>query len=216
MKKLFLTLAVAAISMVAFAQESAKELKNAGNAELKAKNLQGALDNFEKAIVAFQAEGEEAIKAEMATVYNAADCARKLGKNERAIELYKMSEAEGYKADMCAYNIAKAMEKMEGKAEERKAFLEAAAEKYTEGKAATFIRKDLGKIVFDEGKTHYDKGAEILKEVATAKPEQYAEIQNRAKEEFKLALPLIEKAGQIDATNKNVEVFVKAIKDQLK
>ncbi|MCQ2215509.1 MAG: hypothetical protein MJZ31_06270 [Bacteroidales bacterium] len=216
MKKLFLTLAVAAASMVAFAQESAIELKNAGNAELKAKNLQGALDNYEKAIVAFQAEGEDALKAEMATVYNAADCARKLGKGERAIELFTMCEAEGYKADMCAYNIAKSMEKMEGKDADRKAYLEAAVEKYTEGKAASFLRKDLAKFSFDEGKAHYEKGAEILKEVASAKPEQYAEIQGRAKEEFKLALPLIEKAGQIDPTNKNVETFVKAIKDQLK
>lgn len=216
MKKLFLTLAVAAVSMLSFAQESAADFKNAGNADLKAKNLQGALENYEKAIAAFQADGEEALAAEMATVYNAADCARKLNKGERAIELYTMCENAGYKADFSAYYIAKSMEKMDGKEEARKAQLEAAMAKYTEGKVASFIRKDLGKIVFEEGKVHYDKGSEILKETQTAKPEQYAEIQDRAKEEFKLALPLIEKAGEIDSTNKNVAVFVSAIKDQLK
>lgn len=212
MKKLFLTLAVAAISMLSFAQESAADFKNAGNEALRAKNIQGALENFEKAISAWEAAGEE---VEMATVYNAADCARKLNENDKAIELFKKCEAGDYKTDYCAYYIAKAIEK-KGDIEGTKAQLTSAMEKFTEGKVASFIRKDLAKIYVNEAKVSYDKGSEILKEVASAKPEQYAEIQGRAKEEFKKALPIFEKAGEIDPTNKNVSVFINAIKDQLK
>ena len=192
-------------------EKSAADFKNEGNEALRSKDLQKALECYEQAITLW---GDE---AEMATVYNAADCARKLKKNERAIELFTMCENNGtYKPDYCAYYIAKAMEDIEGKEAERQTKLEASKEKYTEGKAVAFIKKDLAKIYLNEGKSHYDKASEILKECEKAKPEQYAEIQGRAKEEFKLALPLFEKAAATDETNKNAPAFINATKDQLK
>ena len=70
----------------AYAQDekSAAELKNEGNAALKAKDYKTALASFEAAIEAW----DEAEDMDAAMVYNAATCARKIKDNDKALKFY--------------------------------------------------------------------------------------------------------------------------------
>ena len=72
--------------------KSAAELKNEGNAALKAKDYKTALGLFEKAIAAW---GDEETDAAM--IFNTATCARKEKKYDTAIKYYDRSISEAYR-----------------------------------------------------------------------------------------------------------------------
>lgn len=188
LKTLFVSLLMA-MPMVGFAQEdkSADEYKNDGNAAYRNKDFAGALTAYEKAIELW---GEE---LDAATVYNAAMCAEKTKDLDKAKTLYEKSVTLDYKADISTYKITSILGKQK-KVEEQRAALEAAVTKYTEGKAAAFIKKDLAKSYRDEAFAAYNAGAKKLAECQSAKPEDYAAIKAEAKKIFSEGTPWIEKA----------------------
>jgi tetratricopeptide (TPR) repeat protein len=188
LKTLFVSLLMA-MPMVGFAQEdkSADEYKNDGNAAYRNKDFAGALTAYEKAIELW---GEE---LDAATVYNAAMCAEKTKDLDKAKALYEKSVTLDYKADISTYKITSILGKQK-KVEEQRAALEAAVTKYTEGKAAAFIKKDLTKSYRDEAFAAYNAGAKKLAECQSAKPEDYAAIKAEAKKIFSEGTPWIEKA----------------------
>jgi len=104
MKKIFLFLLASVFALSLFAQDAAT-LKNAGNEALRAKNYQEALKQFEQY---FAVAGQD----DKATVFNAAYCANKLKKYEKAIALYSKSIENRYKESSSYYFKARAYKKL--------------------------------------------------------------------------------------------------------
>ena len=201
---------LAAAAPAAFAQDkSADDYKNEGNAAVRGKNYQAALESYKQAIVLW---GDS---VDAMTVYNAADCAKRIGENETAIEYYNKAVALNYKADYATYYIAEIYGK-QGKTEERVALLEDAAKKYTEGKVASFIKKGLAKEYTTKAMAAYKEGSAILAECQTAKPEQYKEIQDKAAVKFKEAKPWVDKTLEVDPENANAKNILNGIKEYVK
>lgn len=199
-----------AMAPASMAQDkSADDYKNEGNAAVREKNYKGALESYKQAITLW---GDS---VDAMTVYNAADCAKRINEYETAIELYNKSVALNYKADFSTYYIAEIYGK-QGKIEERVALLEEAATKYTEGKVASFINKGLAKEYTAKAMASYKEGSAILAECQTAKPEQYDAIKARAAEKFQEAKPWVDKVLAVDPENANAKNILNGIKDYVK
>lgn len=211
MKKLFMMLMMSATMIpAAFAQDkSADDYKNEGNAAVREKNYQAALESYKQAITLW---GDS---ADAMTVYNAADCAKRINEYDTAIDLYNKAVALNYKADFATYYVAEIYGK-QGKTEERIALLEEAATKYTEGKVASFIKKGLAKEYTAKAMAAYKEGSAILAECQSAKPEQYKEIQDKAAVKFKEAKPWVDKTIEVDPENANAKQILNGIKDYVK
>ncbi len=189
--------------------KSADEYKNDGNAAVREKNYQVALEAYKQAITLW---GDS---ADAATVYNAADCARRIAEYDTAIELYNKAITLDYKADFSTYYIAEVYGK-QNKIEERIALLETASEKYTEGKVASFIKKGLAKEYTNKAMDAYKEGSAILAQSQNAKPEQYKEIESRATAKFAEAKPWVDKVLAVDPDNANAKTILNGIKDYVK
>lgn len=196
--KRILILLLLAMPMVGFAQDekTADDYKNEGNEYLRNKNNQDALASYQKAIELW---GDSLDKA---TVYNAATCAKAIQDYETSLTYYNKSIELGYKADYSLYYIAEIYGK-QGKTEERISKLEEGYELYKEGKVASFIQKGLSKEYVNKANTYYKEGNTILQEAQTAKPEQYADIEARAKVKFQESEVWVEKALEVNPTDTN-------------
>lgn len=196
--KRILILLLLAMPMVGFAQDekTADDYKNEGNEYLRNKNNQDALTSYQKAIELW---GDSLDKA---TIYNAATCAKAIQDYETSLTYYNKSIELGYKADYSLYYIAEIYGK-QGKTEERIAKLEEGYELYKEGKVASFIQKGLSKEYVNKANTYYKEGNTILQEAQTAKPEQYADIEARAKVKFQESEVWVEKALEVNPTDTN-------------
>ncbi len=203
-------LMAAFMPFAAMAQEkTADEFKNEGNEFVRNKNYKAALASFEQAIELW---GDS---VDQATVYNAADCARRTKQFDTAIKYYQKSVELNYKADFSTYYIADILGD-QGKDEEMEAVLVDGFAKYKIGKAAGVIKKSLAGYYVKKGAAIYNEGNNILGTSATAKPEEYASITAKAKEKFTEAKPWIEKALEVDATNANALKVMEGLNEQLK
>ena len=210
MKKLGVVLMLLATVMTGFAQDkTADAYKNEGNEFVRNKQFQQALESYQKAISLWEAD-----KVDAKTVYNAADCARRIKDNKTAMELFTKSIEMGQKPDMATYYIA-TIYKAENNDEAYLQTLTKGYETYTEGKSAALFKKDLGKYYRDAANNKYKEGAAILQEAQKAKPEQYNEITARAKAKFEEAKPLVEKAISINAEDQNAQAILELINKQL-
>lgn len=189
--------------------KTADDYKNEGNAAVREKNYQAALESYKQAITMW---GDS---ADAMTVYNAADCAKRLNEYDTAINYYNQAVALNYKADFATYYIAEVYGK-QGKIEERIALLEDAATKYTEGKVSSFIKKGLAKEYTAKAMASYKAGSAILAECQSAKPEQYDAIKARAAEKFQEAKPWVDKTIAVDPENANAQSILNGIKDYVK
>lgn len=207
--KLLMALAIASPVMSYAQDKTADEYKNDGNAFVREKNYQDALVSYQEA---FKLWGDS---LDAATVYAAADCAKKLDQADKAVEYYQKAIDLDYKADYAKYYIADIWGK-QGKSEEKLALLEESVPTCQDAKVKSFMTKALMKDYRDKAMKFYNEGNKILGECQTAKPEQYAEIQGRAKDQFKQAKPWIDKALSIDPNNATLKQINDNLKEQLK
>lgn len=103
MKKIGVLLTFLVITVTMFAQESAAELKNAGNEALRNKKYAEAVQKYE----AYFASGEEGVAEDKTTKYNLASSAFKGKQFEKAEKYYNQSVKNGYKPDLSLYYISK-------------------------------------------------------------------------------------------------------------
>lgn len=201
-----MTIALLAIPFMSFAQDkTADEYKNEGNEFVRAKNFQSALESYEKAITLWGDSVDEA------TVYNAADCARRIKSFDKAMALYTQAKELNYKPDYATYYIADILGKT-GKDAERIAVLEEGIEQFKIGKAAAFMKKGLVSEYVKDAAEIYNDAQKILGECATAKPEEYAAIEARSNARLAEAKPFVEKALAIDPNNEMAKKIASAIK----
>lgn|SRR5574344_515755 len=210
--KLSLKLLMLALAMPLFAiaqDKTADEFKNEGNEFVRNKNYKEALASYEQAITLW---GDS---VDAATVYAAADCAKRTKSFDTAIKYYDQSIALDYKADYATYYKADIIGDM-GNDEEMEKILLEGVEKFKTGKAAVVIKKSLVKYYLKKGLEPYNEAGKILETSATAKPEDYASITANAKEKFVEAKPWVEKVLELDPANVNAAKMMENIKEQLK
>lgn len=215
MKKLILMLVLGLGFGTLFAQESV-ELKNAGNEALKNKNYESAFENYEKAIAAW---GSDSL--DYAMIYNTAFCAVKLKKFDKAIQYFDQSIAGNYKPEDAMFNKA-VIYKMEKNTDLYLKTLNDGVAKYPEDKT---LKGELAKYYLMQGNARYNNGAKLLKEAVskvtaktykdTTDPAYLADIV-KVKEEFKAAIPSLDKALELDPTNANAKALKGACEKQLK
>lgn len=192
------------------------ELKNAGNEALKVKDYAKALENYEKAIAAW---GTDSL--DYAMIYNTAYCAVQLKDYEKAIKYFDQSITGNYKPEDAIFNKA-FIYKGQKNTEEYLKVLNDGIVKYPEDAK---LKGELAKYYLIEGNTRYNNGATILKGAVgkitskkykdTNDPAYKAEIE-KSKEEFKAAIPSLDKSLELNPANANAKAIKAACEKQIK
>ena len=205
--KLFFLFLALPLAMAA-QDKSADDFKNEGNEFVRTKDFKSVLASYEQAITLW---GDS---VDAATVYAAADCARRIKNNDTAIKYYNKSQELNYKGDFCVFYIADIL-KDQNKDDEMEKVLLAGIEKYADGKPVQLMKKTLVSYYLKQGLEPYNEAGKILATTATAKPEEYAAITAKANEKFAEARPLIEKVLSFDAANENATKMMNEIVSRL-
>ncbi len=197
----------------AFAQEekSAAELKNEGNAALKAKDYKTALASYEASIKAW----DEAEEMDAAMVYNTATCSRKLKNDDKALKYYAKAKELGYKEDVSTYYIAKAYKSKGDKVEMEKTLL-AGIEEFPNSKYVSYMKKELAKHYVIQGNEYFTAGANILNTRTQDNADQWDAIKEKAKVELDKALELADKALSYNANDATAKTIKTKIPELLK
>jgi tetratricopeptide (TPR) repeat protein len=202
MKRFFLALVLCFGIVAAFAQEEKTgiDFKNEGNDALRAKDYPKALQLFEQALAKW---GEE--PKDTAMVYNMAYCAYQAKSYDKALKFFDEAIALNYKKETALLYKANTYKALKNDEEYVKALEAALANSPNDEK----IKSMLAIVYLKEANVFYTAGAKILKDaaadVAAAKYKttdpQYKTATDNAKEEFKKALPIVEKALEYDPSN---------------
>ncbi len=191
----------------AIAQDkSAAELKNEGNAALKAKDYKTALALFEQSISSWGEEEE----MDAAMVYNTATCARKIKDYDKAIKYYGQSKELAYKADVSTYYTAYSYDKQEKDAEKVEVLV-AGIEEFSTSKYVGHMKKMLAKQYLMDSNKFYTEGQTILNSRVDGNRDQWDAIKAKAKVVFDKSSELANKALELDPTNANAKTILTGI-----
>jgi tetratricopeptide (TPR) repeat protein len=202
MKRFFLAIVFCFGIVVGFAQDEkgAIDFKNEGNEALRSKDYAGALKLYEQALSKWGDEPKDT-----AMVYNMAVCAYQSKDFDKAIKLLDETIAMDYKKETALLYKINTYRLTKNDAEYEKTLEVALANSPDDDK----IKGMLANVYLKEANVFYTAGANILKDaaadVAASKykttDDQYKVATEKAKDEFKKALPLVEKALVIDPEN---------------
>ncbi|MGQ8335040.1 tetratricopeptide repeat protein [Sunxiuqinia sp. A32] len=202
MKRFFLVIAFCFGMVAGFAQDAidAVQLKNDGNEALRAKDYKKALELFDKAVANW---GDN--EADNAMIYNAGYCAYKVKAYDKAVKYFDMSIATNYKTSTALLYKANAQLKLGNE----EAYVATLNDGLAKSPNDAKFKDRLTKYYLKEGNAFYKKGAAILSQAAAdvtagkykTTDDQYKQATANAKVEFKKALPLFEKALEIDPTD---------------
>jgi len=223
MKRFFLTLVLCFGIVAAFAQEpqeaqqekTAIDYKNEGNEALRAKDYPKALQLYEQALSMWGSEPKDT-----AMVYNMAVCAYQTKDFDKALPLLDEAIALNYKKETALLYKANIYKMQKNDVEYVKTLETALANSPDDAK----IKGMLATVYLKEANVFYSAGATILKnaaaDVTAAKykttDEPYKAAVGKANDEFKKALPLVDKALAIDPENATGKQLKSAIEQNLK
>ena len=209
---LSLTLLLFTMLGAVYAQEekSAAELKNEGNAALKAKDYKTALASFEAAIEAW----DEAEDMDGAMVYNTATCARKIKNYDKALKYYGQAKELAYKDDAATFYIASAY-KSKGNIDEMKKVLLAGIEEYPNSKYVGHMKKTLSTQYVKEANGFFTKGVEILNSRVDGNRDQWDAIKTKAKVELDKAVEIATKAVELNPKNTAAQTILTKVPELL-
>lgn len=215
MKKITLVLFFCLGFVSLFAQESIK-LQNAGNDALKAKDYAKAIENYEKAMAVWGTAPQDSVM-----FFNCAICAFQVKDYDRAIKYFDLAATHNYKAADALFNKA-IVYKIQKNNDAYLAAINEGAAKFPEN--AKF-KGELSKNFFLEAVGHYNGGNAILKgavDKINAKkfkdandPGYKAEIE-KAKKEFSAAIPLLDKAIELNPADEKAKEIKAACEKQVK
>lgn len=188
--------------------QDAATLKNAGNDALKAKDYAKALENYEK-VMAAAGTGEQ----DFAMIYNSAVCAIQIKNYDKATKYFDQTIAGNYKPEDSFFNKAMVL-KLQKKDDEYLKVINEGIVKFPEN--AKF-KTDLAKYYLIQGSLQYNNGATLLKSaIDKLKSKKYVDTKDagyladieKVKKEFSDAIPLLDKALELnpaDATAKTIK-----------
>ncbi|MBN1820419.1 MAG: tetratricopeptide repeat protein [Prolixibacteraceae bacterium] len=174
---------------------------------------------YEEAVASFTQAIETSEEGSGDLYYLAAIAAYKGKMYDQAISYFDKCIEGNVRGETCVYYKANAF-KSQGNDDGYKAALESGNEKYPGDKR---IAPALAKIYFDEGYALYQKGAEVITaanakveagDMSTADDAYKAEVE-KGKESFRAAIPILEKAKELDPSNANVENVLSACNQSL-
>ncbi|MBC8004661.1 MAG: tetratricopeptide repeat protein [Verrucomicrobia bacterium] len=217
MKRFFLALVLCFGIVAAFAQEekTAIDLKNEGNEALRAKDYPKALQLYDQALSKWGDEPKDT-----AMVYNMAVCAYNTKDFDKAHPLLDEAIAMDYKKETALLYKANIYKMQKNDAEYEKTLETALANSPDDTK----IKGMLATVYLKEANVFYSAGAKILKDAAAdvnaakykTTDEQYKTAVSKANDEFKKALPKVDKALTIDPENATGKQLKAAIEQNLK
>lgn len=217
MKRLFLVVAFCFGIVAAFAQDqkSAIDFKNEGNDALRAQNYPQALNLYEQALSKWGDEPKDT-----AMVYNMGYCAYKTKAFDKAVKYFDEAISLGYKKDVAMLYKANTYKMLKDEDSYVKTLEEALADQ-PDNKT---VKEQLAIVYLKQANVFYVNGAKILKaaaaDVAAAKYKttdpQYKEAESKAGDEFKKALPILEKALNFDPTNETAKKLKEACEQTIK
>ncbi len=217
MKRFFLAFAFCFGIVAGFAQDekTAIDFKNEGNDALRAKDYPKALQLYEQALSKWGTEPKDT-----AMVYNMAVCAYQSKSFDKAIKFLDESIALNYKKETALLYKANTYKALKNDDAYVKTLEEALAVSPNDSK----IKGMLAIVYVKEANVFYSAGANILKtaaaDVAAAKYKttdpQYKDAEAKAKDEFKKALPIIEKALTYDPNNATAKQLKAACEQTIK
>lgn len=177
------------------------------------------LENYAKAVGSFEKAAETSENGGESAIYNGAISAYKGNMLDKAVEMFNQSVASGYKAETAQYYKAVVYNKQGNEAAYKQALIEG-VEKFPGNER---MSKALAKEYVSEGNALYKKGVAVLNAanqkvndgtLKTTDAGYSAEVE-KAKAEFKAAAEILEKAVQLDASNKNANLLLDACKQNL-
>ncbi|MDR2929047.1 MAG: tetratricopeptide repeat protein [Cytophagaceae bacterium] len=197
---------------VCFAQEEIEhvKLKNEGNDALRSKDYKKALESYEASMAVWPADET----AEAAMIYNAADCARRINDDEKALKYYTQSQELGYRPDGSAYYRASSLKSLDREEEMEQLLIKSIAE-FKTSSVLGHMKKMLVTYYLKQGADSYNNASQTLASAANADPKQYDEITKRANDFFAEAKPWFEKVLEYDANNQSAVASLKEISTRL-
>ncbi len=196
---------------IAQEEKSAAEFKNEGNAALKAKDYKKALASYEAAVAAW----DDAEEMDAAMIYNAATCARKSKKVEKALKYYLQSKELGYKKDAATYYIADAYSDL-GKLDLMEETFLQGIKDYGTSKYVPHMKKKLATHYVKEGNDFFTKGISLLNTRTEGNRDQWDAIKEKSKVEFDKATEFANKALEINPNDAAAKTMLTKIDELLK
>lgn len=203
--KHLLLMGMALLALNLNAQEVAPEdLINQGNASYQAKDYKAAFEAYSKAIPLYEAKGIPDKNVYYSTYYNAAASAQKANLIDESIPYFEKSIEFGYKESVPyeklakIYNDKKDLDKMEN-------ILNEGLEKYPNDES---LKKLLSTCYTKKATPIYKKGAKIKSDanksgLSQSDVDAYNAELEKSKAEFEKALPIAEKAYELNDKNEN-------------
>ncbi len=177
------------------------------------------LEDYARAVESFEKAAETSEEGGESSIYNGAIAAYKGNMLEKAAELFSQSVASGYKAETAQYYKAVVYNKQGNEAAYKQTLIEG-VEKFPGDER---LSQALAKEYVSEGNDLYKKGVAVLNAanqkvndgtLKTTDAAYTAEVE-KAKTEFKAAADILEKAVQLDASNKNAKLLLDACQQSL-
>ena len=209
--KYFVSLAIVLLSLVSLSAQdkTVDDLIVEADQAVEAKNFAGALSLYEKAM-AKGGLGE----SEGKVYFNAAHCARKSKKYDKAVKYYSKSEKLNYKPDMSSYYIAYSYKEL-GQGDKEEQTLVNAITKYSKSKYINHMKKMLVTYYLAEGSVPFNEGNNILGSETPMTDEALVELYDKANVKFKEAKVWFEKAKKYAPTDEKVLTTLKEIETNL-
>jgi len=219
MKRLFFVFVMCFVFVTLNAQVVEKtfaELKNEGNAAITAKDYQKALELYEGALVKW---GDKPI-VDTSMIYNMGYCAYSTKNYEKALKYFDQSLSMNYKKVNSLVYKADSYKAMKKDAECLKALETALSIAPDDAK----VKSKLAAYYVKAATGFYSKGSSIItkanNEITAGKLKTtdpaYVSAEQKAKDEYTKAMPLIEKALGFDPANKTAVQLKTAIEMALK
>lgn len=192
------------------------DLKNEGNAAIKVKDFPKALDLYEQALVKL---GDKPI-ADTSMIYNMGLCAMSSKNYEKALKYFDQSISMNYKKVNSLLYKADVYRLTKNDAESLKAMETALSIAPEDAK----VKSKLAAYYVKEANSFYAKGSAIITKVngqitagkLKTSEEPYKQAEKQAVDEFKNALPLIDKALGFDPNNGTAKQLKAACEQAIK
>ena len=219
MKRIFLILVLSFVVVALHAQVVEKTfavLKNEGNAAIAAKDYAKALELYEQALVKLG----NAPCADTSMIYNMGYCAYTSKNYEKALKYFDQSLSMNYKKVNALVYKADTYKALKNDAENLKALEAAQAIAPDDAK----VKTKLAAYYVKAATGFYTKGSALIQKannditagkLKTTDP-AYKVTEQKAKDEYTKAIPLIEKALGFDPANKTAIQLKTAIEQALK
>jgi tetratricopeptide (TPR) repeat protein len=178
---------------------------------LQERNFESAYDYYNKYI---EIGGEEAAN-DGGVVYNMAISANRLGKTDKALELFQRSIELNSRPDVSMLYIANIYRSAD-EDEKMMAVLKEAIREYPQSNQRSRMVSMLVTPMLQEASVPFNEANELAKAAAGGSPNDYIANMSKAVKKFDEAIPLFEAVLEYDPRNETAQTYLNASRDNIK